>query len=196
MTIKSIDPSLLKAAVYGANDGIVTTFAVVAGVAGAQLAPAVVLILGIGNMVADGLSMGLGDYLGERSQHRMRLKGKKSEGELPEGLWKTGLVTFIAFAVAGAFPLLPYVALFLGIPLGMEQLLSNLNFLLGTQLQIAPHFLASILATALILFGVGSMRTVLTGGKWLHNGLEMLGIGAIAATVAYLFGALIERMIS
>lgn len=60
----------LKSAVYGANDGIVTTFAVVAGVAGAQLSSSVVLILGIANMVADGISMGLSNYLGERSQRR------------------------------------------------------------------------------------------------------------------------------
>ncbi|NCN83117.1 MAG: hypothetical protein GW947_04070 [Candidatus Pacebacteria bacterium] len=45
----SFDPKLLKAAVYGANDGIVTTFAVVAGVAGAHLATNVVIILGIAN---------------------------------------------------------------------------------------------------------------------------------------------------
>ncbi len=54
--------------VYGANDGIVTTFAVVSGVAGAKLAPAVVIIMGIANVLADGLSMGLGNYLSNRSR--------------------------------------------------------------------------------------------------------------------------------
>ena len=66
----SLNSGLLKAAVYGANDGIITTFAVVAGVAGAGLSPSVVLILGISNIIADGLSMGIGDYLGERSERR------------------------------------------------------------------------------------------------------------------------------
>lgn len=65
-----LDQGILKALVYGANDGIITTFAVVAGVAGAQLSPAIVLILGIANMLADGLSMGISDYLGERSERR------------------------------------------------------------------------------------------------------------------------------
>ncbi len=54
--------------VYGANDGIVTTFAVVSGVAGAQLAPSIVVIMGLANVLADALSMGLGNYLSIRSK--------------------------------------------------------------------------------------------------------------------------------
>lgn len=54
--------------VFGANDGIITTFAVVAGATGAELATVVVIILGFANLVADGLSMGLGNYLGKRSE--------------------------------------------------------------------------------------------------------------------------------
>ena len=58
----------LKDAVYAANDGIVTTFAVVAGVVGASLDPIVILILGISNLLADGFSMASGNYLGSRSE--------------------------------------------------------------------------------------------------------------------------------
>lgn len=54
--------------VYGALDGIITTFAVVSGVAGAQLGASVILILGIGNLLADGFSMGTGDYLSTKSE--------------------------------------------------------------------------------------------------------------------------------
>lgn len=54
--------------VLGATDGIVTTFAVVAGAAGAYLSPAVVLIMGFANLLADGFSMAVGNYLGARSQ--------------------------------------------------------------------------------------------------------------------------------
>lgn len=53
--------------VYGANDGIVTTFAIVVGVAGAGLSPAVVLILGGSNLLADGFSMGASNYLATRA---------------------------------------------------------------------------------------------------------------------------------
>jgi len=54
--------------VYGGLDGIVTTFAVVSGVAGASLAPAIVLILGFANVFADGISMAIGNYLGAKSE--------------------------------------------------------------------------------------------------------------------------------
>jgi vacuolar iron transporter family protein len=54
--------------VYGALDGIVTTFAVVSGVAGAELGSNVILILGVGNLLADGFSMGVGDFLSTKSE--------------------------------------------------------------------------------------------------------------------------------
>jgi VIT1/CCC1 family predicted Fe2+/Mn2+ transporter len=64
-------------AVYGALDGIVTTFAVVAGVEGANLSSGIVLILGFANLVGDGLSMGVGSYLSTKSQREY----EKSERE-------------------------------------------------------------------------------------------------------------------
>ncbi len=52
----------IGSAIYGGLDGIITTFAVVAGVAGAQLSAGVVLILGFANLLADGISMAVGDF--------------------------------------------------------------------------------------------------------------------------------------
>lgn len=58
----------IKSIIYGGLDGIITTFAVVAGVAGAELSTGVVLILGFANLVADGLSMGIGDFLSTKAE--------------------------------------------------------------------------------------------------------------------------------
>lgn len=167
---------LLKAAVYGANDGIITTFAVVAGVAGAGLEPRVVLILGGANLIADGLSMGVSDFLGERSE--AQANSSRAGTQPPRLIWLTGLVTFLAFVVAGALPLAPYFIQLLGFPLPSEH-----------QLRV------SILATLSVLFLVGSLRTIVTKGTWWRNGLEMLGVGAVAALVAYLLGAMIEQWV-
>lgn len=52
---------------YGGNDGIVTTFAVVAGTMGADLPHSIVIVLGLANLFADGLSMATGAYLSEKS---------------------------------------------------------------------------------------------------------------------------------
>lgn len=74
--------------VYGANDGIVTTFAVVSGVAGADLASSVVIILGLANVLADGLSMGLGNYLSAKSRednyHRLLKEEQKEIEDIPD----------------------------------------------------------------------------------------------------------------
>ena len=53
--------------VFGANDGVITTLAVVSGVVGASLSPTVVLILGFANLFADGFSMGASNFLSRRS---------------------------------------------------------------------------------------------------------------------------------
>jgi len=54
--------------VYGGLDGIITTFAVVSGVAGANLGSGVILVLGLANLLADGFSMGTGAYLSAKSE--------------------------------------------------------------------------------------------------------------------------------
>lgn len=58
--------------VFGAIDGTITTFAVIAGAAGAQLSAGIVVILGIANLVADGFSMGVGNFLGGRADDQRR----------------------------------------------------------------------------------------------------------------------------
>jgi len=60
----------LRDFIYGSIDGAVTTFAVVAGVAGAQLSFGIVLILGVANLLADGFSMAVSNYLGTRAERQ------------------------------------------------------------------------------------------------------------------------------
>lgn len=66
--LRKVGEEHLKDSVYAANDGIVTTFAVVAGVVGASLNPFTILALGFANLIADGFSMATGNYLGTRSE--------------------------------------------------------------------------------------------------------------------------------
>ena len=72
-------PSYLSDFIYGAIDGAVTTFAVVAGVAGADLDETVVIILGGANLVADGFSMGVSNFLGSRAQRQQRERARREE---------------------------------------------------------------------------------------------------------------------
>ena len=79
----------LKDFVYGAIDGAVTTFAVVAGVAGAGLSPGIIIILGFANLIADGFSMAVSNFLGTRSENQYREQTRKREmdeiDKWPEG---------------------------------------------------------------------------------------------------------------
>ncbi|WIO73243.1 VIT1/CCC1 transporter family protein [Porticoccaceae bacterium LTM1] len=79
----------LKDVIYGAIDGAVTTFAVVAGVAGAGLSSGVVIVLGLANLLADGFSMAVSNYLGTRADNQYRRQAEKREWDeikkWPEG---------------------------------------------------------------------------------------------------------------
>ncbi len=75
----SLMGTYIKSIVYGGLDGIITTFAVVSGVAGAQLGASIILILGIANLLADGFSMGTGDYLSTKSEREFYHKEAKRQ---------------------------------------------------------------------------------------------------------------------
>ena len=65
--------------VYGGIDGCVTTFAVVAGSAGAGLESSVIIILGFANLIADGFAMSVGSYLSNKSEKENYEKHKRIE---------------------------------------------------------------------------------------------------------------------
>jgi VIT1/CCC1 family predicted Fe2+/Mn2+ transporter len=156
--------------IYGANDGIITTFAVVAGVAGAALDPAIVLILGIANLFADGFSMGASNYLSQRSSIEYeRARGEATSGRPPAF---TALTTFVAFVLAGWTPLLPYL-----LAIEFEGFLDP-----------TTAFSVSLAAAAVAFFAVGASRTLVTSRSWPRAGGEMLAVGLLAAGVAFAIG--------
>lgn len=81
--------SYLKDMVYGGIDGTITTFAVVSGVVGAELAAGIVVILGLANLFADGFSMAVSNFLGTKAEQQfLHMIRKEEENEIqliPEG---------------------------------------------------------------------------------------------------------------
>jgi len=79
----------LRDFILGAIDGTVTTFAVVSGVSGAGLPAGVLIILGVANLVADGFSMGISNFLGTRAEQQQRARTRREEAYhirmVPEG---------------------------------------------------------------------------------------------------------------
>ncbi len=152
--------------VYGANDGIITTFAVVTGVVGANLSERIILILGFANLLADGFSMGASNFLSRRSYADAEERATGGEAA------RHGLATVIGFITAGIVPLVAYL-----LPLSDD-----------------ARFPVAVALTLSTLFAVGASRTVVTRLGWLRSGLEMLLVGALAAIVAYSIGALASTL--
>jgi VIT1/CCC1 family predicted Fe2+/Mn2+ transporter len=148
--------------VYGANDGIITTFAVVSGVVGADLSRTIILILGFANLFADGISMGASNYLARRSHEDALERASRTDA------LRHGSATLIAFVVVGLLPLVAYL-----LPLSSD-----------------GSFVAALALTGLALFAVGAARSLVTGLGWFRSGVEMLLVGSLAALAAYLIGAL------
>jgi VIT1/CCC1 family predicted Fe2+/Mn2+ transporter len=161
--------SFLRDAIFAANDGIITTFAVVAGAQGASLPSSIVIILGFANLLADGFSMASGNYLGIKSEieyEKTKDDHAKDHSPLPHGM-----ITFTSFVFAGLMPLIPYL------------------------FSIKSRFLASLVIVGVSLFTIGSFRTLFTKKKWYIGGMEMFFVGGAAALVAYLVGFLVQEYI-
>jgi vacuolar iron transporter family protein len=161
----------IRELVYGANDGLITTFAVVAGVSGGRLPHRAILIIGTANLLADGLSMAVGNYQAIRAHEGVLAASDEPEEEpFPA---RHALMTFTAFVIAGAVPLLPYAAGVLP----------------------ARAFPLSLALTLLMLFSVGASRAVVSTVAWWKAGLDMLWLGVAVAAVAYAAGLLGARYV-
>lgn len=174
MSVDGFGRRYIRDIVYAANDGLVTTLAVVAGVRGADLSSVVVLAMGFANLAADGLSMGLGNYLGIKSERATELKDQYDERQESIRAARHGGVTWLSFVLAGLVPLLPYLAGVRG----------------------EPAFIASLLATGVTLFVVGAMRTIVTRRSAWRSGLEMLLVGALAGGAGFLAGRAVDAAIA
>lgn len=156
----------IRELIYGANDGIITTFAVVAGVSGGQLPERAILIIGTANLFADGVSMAVGNYQAIRAHEDVLASSELPEEEAFPA--RHAAMTFAAFVVAGVVPLLPYAA--------------------GARATLA--FSMSLTLTLLTLFAVGASRAVVSSVAWWKAGLNMLWLGVAVAAIAYAAGSL------
>lgn len=159
--------------VYGAFDGIVTTFAVVAAAAGAGLGYNVVVILGLANLIADGFSMGASAYLSHKSDTR------SVEHQSTHSAAKTGLATFAAFVVAGALPLVPYFVGLVIDPTATDK----------------SYFIASIIVAAVTFVIVGAAKANARNKRSVTRSIaETLTLGIVAAGLSYLLGDVLARL--
>jgi vacuolar iron transporter family protein len=217
--------SYLRDWVYGGIDGAVTTFAVVAGVVGAELSTRVVLILGAANLIADGFSMAASNYSGTRTEHeelaRLRAVEERHIALEPEGEREEIRQIFEAKGFAGR-QLEQAVAVITadrarwvdtmlaeeyGLPKAVRSpfkaaastfaafLLCGAIPLLPFLLGTAAGFASSVAMTALVFFLIGSVKSRWSPASWWRSGGETLVIGLGAAALAYVVGFLLRSVV-
>ena len=175
--VKSLGHKYLPEFVYGGMDGAITTFAIVSGVMGASLSSSIILILGFANLVADGFSMAVSNYMSTSSRNDLvkRIKGAERKNPL-----KTSIATFVSFFIIGFIPLFSFV---------LAAITNNPNIEIN-------QFIYSIFFTVLALGFVGWFKGKITEKNRITSSIQTIIIGGIAASLAFLIGFLIKNLIS
>ncbi len=217
-------PSLnyLRDWVYGGIDGAVTTFAIVAGVTGADLSVKTILILGLANVIADGFSMAASNYSGTKTEkdeylqlrdHEMRQIERDPDGEREEVRQIYRLKGFEGDDLDRAVEIITadrsrWVESMMTDEWGMrtaprDPLKSAINtflaFLVCGMVPLLPFvfhaanaFWTGLVMTAAVFFAIGSFKSRWSLASWWRSGLETLGIGLAAAAMAYAVGYLLK----
>ncbi len=170
--LKDIQTTYLPEFVYGAMDGAVTTFAVVAGTVGASLSPAIVIVLGFANLFADGVSMAGSNYLSTKSEQDLAKPGEKTKDPV-----KTALMTLVAFILVGFIPLLSFV-----VAIFIPKLASY-------------EFPISIALTGIAFILIGVERVRLSGTPLVKSVAQSLAIGGGAAFISYYVGYFLQKLV-
>ncbi|MDJ1006909.1 MAG: VIT1/CCC1 transporter family protein [Paracoccaceae bacterium] len=212
--------SYIKDTVYGAIDGTVTTFAIVAGVAGAGLSPTVIIALGLANVLADGFSMAAGNYSGTKAERddirRLRAQEDRHIDVHPEGeraelraiLADKGLSGEVLEAATEAIAadrkawidtmMEGEYGLSATDPHPMRAAVATfLAFLAAGIIPLLPFlfglenaFIVSASLTGVVFFAIGALKARWSLTPWWRSGVETFLIGGVAAAIAYGVGTL------
>ena len=208
--------SYLRDWIYGGIDGVVTTFAVVAGVVGADLPARVVLVLGLANLVADGFAMAAGNYSGtqaerddydrllaveckhiaivpegEREEIRQIFGGKGFSGEQLEQI--VDVITADNSRWAKTMVVEEYGLA----PTPKSPILAAVStFAAFTLCGLVPlvtylgtgALVPCVVATGVIFFAIGAIKSRWSLSRWWRSGFETFCIGISAAALAFCVG--------
>lgn len=216
--------SYLRDLVFGGIDGAVTTFAIVAGVVGADLSARIVLILGVANLLADGFSMAAANYSstrteadeyaqlremearhiavvpdGEREEVRQIMRAKGFDGaDLDHAV---EVITadrerWIDTMMADEHGLQPVTRspLHAAAATFAAFVVCGAVPLLPFLLGLAASTATATAMTGLTFFAIGSLRSRWSPLPWWRAGANTAAIGLAAAAVAYVVGNLLARL--
>jgi VIT1/CCC1 family predicted Fe2+/Mn2+ transporter len=218
----------IREAIFGVQDGLVSTVAVASAVAGATSDTYAILVAGIATALGGMFSMAAGEYLSSKSQREIfeaQIAGEREEvvtrpgeaqAEVAYMFEEDGLPAEEAAEVSRIVSRHPDVLLrtmvekelslhveeHAGSPM-QGALIMGGSFGLGALVPILPYLLlptpqsiwASLVATGVVLFGVGVLKARWTRRNSVRSGLEILAIGAAAGIVGYFFGNVLPPLL-
>ena len=211
----------LRPAVFGASDGLVSNFALIAGVTGGTDDSKAVLLAGLAGLAAGAFSMAAGEYISVRSQAEQALAEIElerreiarnpggEEYELAQMYVAKGLEPDLAREVARQLSRDPDSVLDVHVreELGLDPAdlpsatlaagSSFLSFAIGAFLPVLPYLfgatsmLPALVLTVAGLFLCGAFVTKLTPRPWWYGGSRQVAVGAVAAAVTFAVGSLV-----
>ncbi|MEW9548578.1 VIT1/CCC1 transporter family protein [Nonomuraea sp. NPDC050783] len=211
----------LRPSVFGAMDGLVSNFALIAGVAGGTANSRVIALSGVAGLAAGALSMAGGEYVSVASQRELaqaeiaverrelRRHPEAEQDELAQTFVDRGVDRTLAAEVARQISRNPERALEVhtanelgvtpgGLPSPLVAAVSSfLSFGVGAVLPLLPYVLGSreLTVSAVVscaaLFAAGAIVSAVTARSWWYSGLRQLVVGAVAAAVTFGLGHLI-----
>ncbi|HYT10031.1 MAG TPA: VIT1/CCC1 transporter family protein [Mycobacteriales bacterium] len=216
----------LRPAVFGVMDGLVSNFALIAGVAGGGARPNTVALAGFAGLVAGAFSMATGEYTSVASQTELthaeiaveqaeiRKRPAAEQAELAELYEARGVEPGLARRVAEQLSRDPEQAwrIHAREELGVDPddlpspwtaaTSSFASFTVGALLPLLPYLLGatSLVAAAVLaglgLFTAGAATSRFTSRGWLYAGCRQLLLGAAAAAVTFGVGAAVGTGLS
>ena len=211
----------LRPAVFGAMDGLISNFSLISGFAGAHASRHLVILSGLGGLVAGAFSMAVGEYVSVASQsdlaraeieverHELRHNAAAEQAELADLYMSRGVDRELALEVSRQLSRDPEQALEIHareeLGVSAERLPSPyvaagssfVSFSVGAALPLLPFVLGAsalwpaAIIAGLALFVAGAVVARITARPWWYGGLRQLILGAVAAGVTFAVGAAI-----
>ena len=155
-----IHEDYLRSVVFGFQDALVSTTGVIAGVAAGTANKEIVLLAGTVTILVEALSMGVGQYMSEKTVHQMDKDGKHTDSVLIGGL-----AMGVSYFLGGLVPLTPII--FLSLPLAST---------------------VSIIAALVGLFVLGFIKAKVVNVNPWHSAIEILLLGGAATAIGLIAG--------
>jgi len=159
-----IHEDYLRSVVFGFQDALVSTTGVIAGISAGTANKEIVVLAGTVTILVEALSMGVGQYMSEKSVHQMDKTGRHTDN-----LVVGGLAMGVSYFLGGLVPLTPI--LLLTLPLSST---------------------VSIIAALVGLFILGFIKAKIVKVNPWHSALEVLLLGGAATAIGLIAGYLFK----